>query len=311
LVGNGGHMAYVDYSSFDPIFFLHHVNVDRLFAMWQAINPNIWVASQTNGGGTYAIAPGTVENSNTPLFPFRRPDGSWFTSNSARDTSSFGYGYVETPKWRYKNNPSGYAAFVRQQVNNLYGSTSQTLSAAARRRKRDVNDPNNSTEVALDRSVNDRQYTDWRVNIVADKAALPGSVFIHVFVGTPGPDPALWSAQKELAGDYMIFSSLGAVAPGMDTLVTGALPLTEALIGAFESEGLKSLEPAVVLPFLKKNFAWTVTLMNDSSIPIETIRGLKIVIESAIVTIPEDDQDGTIFPEYSEYTPVLPIVDTI
>ena len=34
-VGNGGHMGIPDFAAFDPIFMMHHANVDRLFAMWQ------------------------------------------------------------------------------------------------------------------------------------------------------------------------------------------------------------------------------------------------------------------------------------
>lgn len=40
LAGSGGHMSYIEYSAFDPIFFLHHAMIDRCFAMWQALNPN-------------------------------------------------------------------------------------------------------------------------------------------------------------------------------------------------------------------------------------------------------------------------------
>jgi len=40
LVGTGGHMSYVTYAAFDPIFMLHHTMVDRVFAMWQVLNPN-------------------------------------------------------------------------------------------------------------------------------------------------------------------------------------------------------------------------------------------------------------------------------
>jgi tyrosinase len=39
LVGMGGHMNVVTYAAFDPIFMLHHTMVDRVFAMWQLINP--------------------------------------------------------------------------------------------------------------------------------------------------------------------------------------------------------------------------------------------------------------------------------
>ena len=33
--GPGGHMGYPDIAGFDPIFFFHHANVDRILALWQ------------------------------------------------------------------------------------------------------------------------------------------------------------------------------------------------------------------------------------------------------------------------------------
>jgi len=35
--GPGGHMSSPDIAGFDPIFFFHHCNVDRLIAMWQYV----------------------------------------------------------------------------------------------------------------------------------------------------------------------------------------------------------------------------------------------------------------------------------
>jgi tyrosinase len=56
-------MGLVAYSFFDPIFFLHHTNFDRLFATWQATNPNSYVGSQTSQVGTFTIALGTTGTS--------------------------------------------------------------------------------------------------------------------------------------------------------------------------------------------------------------------------------------------------------
>lgn len=28
---------------FDPIFYLHHCNVDRLYAFWEYVYPNYWI----------------------------------------------------------------------------------------------------------------------------------------------------------------------------------------------------------------------------------------------------------------------------
>ena len=37
----GGTMGLVTYAAYDPIFWAHHANIDRLFAAWQAANPNV------------------------------------------------------------------------------------------------------------------------------------------------------------------------------------------------------------------------------------------------------------------------------
>jgi tyrosinase len=37
----GGTMGVVPYSAYDPIFWAHHVNIDRLFSEWQAAHPDV------------------------------------------------------------------------------------------------------------------------------------------------------------------------------------------------------------------------------------------------------------------------------
>lgn len=41
VLGGGGHMSFPPYSSFDPVFTLHHCNVDRLLALWEAQNVKV------------------------------------------------------------------------------------------------------------------------------------------------------------------------------------------------------------------------------------------------------------------------------
>ncbi|KAL8730770.1 MAG: hypothetical protein Q9166_003840 [cf. Caloplaca sp. 2 TL-2023] len=79
FVGNGGHMSNIPYSSFDPIFWLHHANVDRLFALWQAVYPDSNVTSQVNTAGTFTDDPGKVEDVNT----------RWFSPKISDTTSPF------------------------------------------------------------------------------------------------------------------------------------------------------------------------------------------------------------------------------
>jgi tyrosinase len=43
LVWGNGHIADVSFSTLDPLFWLHHCNIDRIFAIWSAISPNSYV----------------------------------------------------------------------------------------------------------------------------------------------------------------------------------------------------------------------------------------------------------------------------
>ena len=50
-VGLGGHMGDPSVAAFDPIFWLHHCNVDRLLALWVSAFPNIYVSPGSNYEG--------------------------------------------------------------------------------------------------------------------------------------------------------------------------------------------------------------------------------------------------------------------
>lgn len=68
----GGHMYYLDQSAFDPIFWLHHTNVDRLLNMYQYIVPNTYVANGNIPRGMAQWNAGEPKNSYTPLKPFTK-----------------------------------------------------------------------------------------------------------------------------------------------------------------------------------------------------------------------------------------------
>ncbi|KAI6109864.1 common central domain of tyrosinase-domain-containing protein [Pisolithus sp. B1] len=96
-VGGNGHMTQQDYSAFDPIFFFHHSNVDRLIALWEWCYPEYWMGdgyvyngtsySWTQQLGTFAqvyneqILPAGARGS---LTPFRNENGTYWTPEQAR-----------------------------------------------------------------------------------------------------------------------------------------------------------------------------------------------------------------------------------
>lgn len=74
----GGDMRAVPLAGFDPIFHLHHCNVDRLWAIWQIQNPIVLPASEA--GAT--------------LQPFTRPySNAWHTGGDFENTADWDYQY--------------------------------------------------------------------------------------------------------------------------------------------------------------------------------------------------------------------------
>lgn len=141
----GTFMESAVYSSFDPLLqvitmipdnvpaspllthysafsFLHHANVDRLFALWQAINYNTTYQKDPSSisWGTFTQAPGTNMTADDPLAPFYQEDGETFhTSKSVAPIKSFGYTYPEINDWSLS--PERTRQLVIRQVNQLYG----------------------------------------------------------------------------------------------------------------------------------------------------------------------------------------------
>lgn len=74
----GGDMCCIPTASYDPIFFLHHANVDRMWATWQLSHPGPLPATEA----TFQLP------------PFNRPfSTSWQTGSDVESTDTLGYRY--------------------------------------------------------------------------------------------------------------------------------------------------------------------------------------------------------------------------
>ncbi|KAI0854170.1 Di-copper centre-containing protein [Daldinia vernicosa] len=130
-----GHMTEVPVAAFDPIFFMHHCNVDRQFAIWQALNvdnKDNWFERQDEqlvDNGTWSIEKGSTDTPKTPLTPFHKDtEGTYFTSDDIRDWTQWGYSYPELQPWLPKYKPEGkfdkqlYLNDIQNQLKKLYSS---------------------------------------------------------------------------------------------------------------------------------------------------------------------------------------------
>jgi tyrosinase len=283
LVGSGGHMSYIDVAAMDPIFYLHHTNVDRAFAIWQALYPDSFVVPTASKYGTYTTSPGDIEDSQTRLTPFHTDStGDFWTSDSSRSTGAFGYTYPELPFWTANNDPDAYQASIRSKINDLYGSTAPaTITKRSPKahglseRESPVDPTEQSTPQNLTVPSKPDVYREWIANMRVQKFALSGSFFVHIFLGDFNPDPAQWSFDPNLVGTHCFFTAskdcikcrnLGSLQ------VSGSIPMTTALLAAIEGGKLKSLEPVDVEPFLKKELHWRITLVSLSIPPDFRVR---------------------------------------
>lgn len=115
----GSHFAYTQEGAFDPLFFLHHANVDRLYALWEELYPEERALSNSySSAGTFAIAEGTTIESNSPMVPFAGSGNNAWTPTNVVDVTTFGYTYPDLPT---SSNAEDRYSEVAKTVNKLYG----------------------------------------------------------------------------------------------------------------------------------------------------------------------------------------------
>ncbi|KAI9668449.1 MAG: hypothetical protein M1831_001203 [Alyxoria varia] len=290
--GPNGHMTILWYAAFDPSFWLHHANVDRLYALWQAIYPNSYTINAPAGQSTYTIRSGDQMTANTPLRPFHsNSNGAFHTSNSVRNVRNLGYTYPELSSG--DTSPAG----VRAKVNNLYGPGARRVTkrdsapfpivaraeddeAAADLTPTISASPSSGPPQSLKNATLPEDY-DFTTNIVSEGYSLGGSYNVYLFLGEPESDePTTWGTDSNCLGTHASFS-----APGMHsrTLIRSHVPLNAALNDKFDKGEIKSLDRKVVLPYLEKNLQWKVMKSTGEGVPNDHVPGLTVGVQSAKV----------------------------
>ncbi|KAK2880013.1 hypothetical protein FQN49_000648 [Arthroderma sp. PD_2] len=338
FVGGEGHMTYIPWSAYDPIFWLHHTNVDRLIAIWQALYPDSYVKPVPNRGGSYVTEPGTVEDGNSPLYPFHVNDNTHYTANTARYTKTFGYTYPEIQDWGVSK--ADLQKNVRRRVNELYNKPSGQAAKRApvhhraqrsegytqgKNYSQSKNAPGTSLETLLDDAFNmveaigdsidksldkfdewgvNNLKTQWVINVKVNKAAVATPFNIHFFMGEAPKDASSWCYAPNLVGSYGTFvQGMGSSAPMM---VSGQIPLSHALAALLSTSTILGLDEDVVVPLLGKFLNWKIQDQSGNIIPTEDIvksnggKGLEIsVAKRDVQPLGKGDMDN--FPTYGEW----------
>lgn len=113
------------------ILSLNNSNIDRIFALWQALNPDKFLDKIPPDNAKITDSHGQEHdvNKDTPLQPFRNdPQGRYWTPDGVRHTVNLGYTYPELQRWDSKYsqedksfNETLYVEDLTAQINTLYG----------------------------------------------------------------------------------------------------------------------------------------------------------------------------------------------
>ncbi|KXX77605.1 Tyrosinase [Madurella mycetomatis] len=237
-----GHIQPVAWAGFDPIFWLHHTNVDRYFAMWQAIYYTSAMFNHTDDGfDAFGVAAGPV-TADTPLKPFLDGAGEFWTSNRVSSTREFGYTYPGLNDWALS--PPDLATQVTALVNQLYAPPEQLAAAAAAR-------PRDSAAA---------QLKDYAAQVRVDRAdpSLPLPCTIELQIG------------DAVAGEYALLA--------MPNVGSGSanIPLQRAL----EDAGVPLDKPASeAVAMLKEKLRVVVRKSDGEILPPTSVSSLAIEVE--------------------------------
>ncbi|KAK3989908.1 hypothetical protein QBC44DRAFT_326311 [Cladorrhinum sp. PSN332] len=354
-VGGGGHMSALDTSAFDPFFWMHHLNVDRFWAIWQDLNPEMFMSPRPAPYSTFNSTEGETQSKDTPLTPFWEKSGTKFwTSDQIKDSaSSFGYAYPETQKWKYTDDAS-YQAAIRQAVTGLYGTNvfANFVQANLQNRaeehavairglagtasvsentepeqkslqslKEDTVVATNNTTTGIPDSLKhlapNNKYTEWVVNIRAQKHGLGRAFRIQVFLGDiDESNPDSWDTEFNAVGRVSVLGrsretqcAKCRIDTASELMVSGTVPLTSALLQDIVGGEVASLKPDDVVPHLTKNLKWKVRLFETGGEKdCREVPGLKVSVAATEVTIGEDglpDYSGNyvVYPEVTDGKP--------
>lgn len=288
----GGHMSYIPYSAFDPIFFLHHTNVDRIFTIWQALNPRSWVQPQPAALPSYTTSKGQIQNSATALTPFfAGDDGTFWTSDTIRDHRIFGYTYPEVQQ--STNTSSKASAAVRKAINRLYGASSPASLFMSEAKTRGLRARPASAVWGVKQVETERgsRYREWIANIRVSKQALDEPFAIHLFIGDVPSRTQDWAFAESHVGAMGVFSSKDMYGAMAGLTVSGTVPLTKALVDKIMTGELATLDPYDVGRYLRAHLKRRVLTASGKVFDAGRVDTLEVKIVSSVVKAPETDEE--------------------
>ncbi|KAI1478180.1 tyrosinase [Daldinia eschscholtzii] len=294
--GDGGHMSQIPVATFDPTFWLHHCNIDRLFALWQALNPDKWFEVDIQRWfDQKIIGGGDIVTNKTPLRPFHRDEkGTPWTADDARDWFKLGYTYPELKTGKETS------AQLFEMINMTYG--------IARQEGLKMTDVPPGMEIIDKESGEDAgkggvKMNDYALSIRYSKFALGGHPFnIQVFLRPEGETENTFRTEDFVTNVFNfsqpaeqdgneVCSNCKEGEEG-DTQAIAYVPVTSYLIKMIQQQELSDLQPPTVEKVLARMY-WRITDLGGKTIPEEQWKDsmkLGVTVSKMEMTYSKDPQ---------------------
>ncbi|KAF1842823.1 Di-copper centre-containing protein [Cucurbitaria berberidis CBS 394.84] len=297
-----GHFWPLEYSAFEPLFMLHHANVDRLFALYQAAHPNSTMEPFKLRNGNRFLEDGQMVNNRTALLPFRKESGDFWTTKDCWNHTVLGYTYPETQPWKYDSDED-YRVAIKAIISNLYGGNARTQLTTP--------PASGGGHILLAKN---GTFTDWTIETQASAHGLPPTFVVRFslvgdFSSDPSIDAGTWMILMPTDHNSMAHTSRRAKqkserASTIDQTLKGTVGLTAHLLDQVAAGKLKSLNSEDVVPYLKDKLTWKVYSGDGVLIPQSDLKALTVQVVSTTARIPDDpnvpveyNEDVTAYPE--------------
>ncbi|KAG8935701.1 hypothetical protein FRC00_010515 [Tulasnella sp. 408] len=280
LGGDKGHMSYIPFAAFDPIFWLHHANVDRVTALWQAIHYNSWFEADEI-------------DENTPLTPFWFESTQFWTSDGCRVPNTLKYTYADFDGL-VTTDPEALSQAIRKRVKDLYVDK-ETFPGFPRFGRAAVNAaltqpqaplslaaasvPEPIAEIQADSG--HHQHIEWTCRIRAKQKDLRSVASIIIFVG-PVPDHSQgydYTDDPGYAGSFVPF--LNPFADYCSNCREGADNLLEAFVHMnynLMQRGIDVNNIPAVEEYLRENLHWVIRKQSGGDARPEDIKTLEVTV---------------------------------
>ncbi|KAG7405290.1 hypothetical protein LZL87_006534 [Fusarium oxysporum] len=189
-----GHMSDVPVAAFDPIFWLHHTQIDRLLAIWQSLYPKLWWDKAEPGQGNVPD-----ETPHDLLYPFHdkskpypadpKEDKDFWTAEKCRDWTVFNYQYDDLMELSQKAlgpkgdlNEEKFKKLLQAYIHKTYPCAEHLIRDI--KENQDVHVPAGLKPNVP--NISDGSWKDYIINVKYDRYALDGQSYtIKFFLGGP------------------------------------------------------------------------------------------------------------------------------